>query len=147
EVRLASERQERAEKLAAAERDRQDAERKRAHEAVVIAARQLARRGDWANALPEFDVAVRDGEADARRLRVERLVGYFALNQIADLTQELDALEREELDDLAAQVKLVRGAWLLCDFDRQGEGRAIIREALNERHPLFSPADVAFAEA
>jgi hypothetical protein len=78
---------------------------------------------------------------------VERLVGFFALNRSANLIDELDALGRTELGDLAAQVKLIRAAWLLCDFDRQGEGRALAREALAERQHLFSPADVALAEA
>jgi hypothetical protein len=130
-----------------AERKRADSERLSAHAVRVTAARQLARRCDWVTALPEYHQVIRDGESDALRLRAERLVGFFALNAITDLSAELNDLSRLNLGDLAAQVNLIRGAWLLCDFDKQGEGRALVREALDNRHHLLSPADVAFAEA
>ncbi|MCI0456720.1 MAG: protein kinase [Gemmataceae bacterium] len=130
-----------------AERKRADTERLAAHAARVTAARQLASRGDWIAALPEYDSAIRDGEDDALRLRVERLVGFFALNRTTELTKELDALGRLELGHLATQVKLIRGAWLLCDSARAGEGRQLVREALQDRQHLFSDADKAFAAA
>lgn len=143
-----------AEALAEAERQKQQAERQRlqvelraAHSARVTAARQAGRRGDWPTALGAYDRAIRDGETDAVRLRVERLVGYFALNNIPHLTGELDVLGQLDLGNSAAQVKLIRGAWLLCDSARQREGRALVQEALKQRQDLFSPADVALAEA
>lgn len=161
DMRLANERGEQAERVSRAEKLRataQERERRRAeqlaaaerlvaHTARVSAARQSARRGDWRTALPEYDRAIRAGEGDALRLRVERLVGFFALNLTADLSGELDTLERAALGNLAAQVKLIRGAWLLCDDSRGEQGRERVREALKERQHLFSPADVAFAEA
>jgi tetratricopeptide (TPR) repeat protein/tRNA A-37 threonylcarbamoyl transferase component Bud32 len=130
-----------------AERLRAETERAAAHTARVTAARTLARRGDWTAALPEFDRAIRDQQADAVRLRVERVVGYFAVNDVPSLTGELDALGQEPLGDLAPQVTLLRGAWVLCDITRVAEGRALVEQALKRHELLFSPADVAFAEA
>ena len=132
---------------AEAERRRAVSERHVAHAARVTAARTLARRGDWQAALPQYTHAIDEGESDALRLRVERLVGYFALNQTDDLTAELAALNRSDLGALRAQVKLLEGAWLLCDVSQMAAGRERVQQALAARDQLFSPADVAFAEA
>jgi hypothetical protein len=70
-----------------------------------------------------------------------------SLSRTAELTRELDFLEQYELHSFAAQVKLIRGAWLLCDFTRQEEGKKLVQEALADRQHLLSKADVAFAEA
>jgi serine/threonine protein kinase len=134
-------------RLAELEHQRAETERQTAHATRVSAARQLARRGDWTHAMEGYDRAIADGDADALRLRVERLTGCFALNEPAKLIAELDALSLLELGDLRPQVALTRGAWLVCDSERQSEGRALIREALAHRGVLFSAADVAFAEA
>jgi hypothetical protein len=116
------------------------------HMARIAAARQGAARGDWVRALPEFDSAILDEWSDSPRLRIERLVGYFALNRNEELTAELEALGRSELGDMAAQVKLIRAAWLLCDTARENEGRALAREACHDRQHLFSDADREFAD-
>jgi hypothetical protein len=152
-LQLANARQERAEQLAEAEGLRAIAEadarrqaEERAHAARVAAARQLASRGNWVAGLPAYDRVIAAGEADALRLRVERLVGYFALNETAKLTAELEALGRLDLGDLAARVNLLHGSWLLCDSAEEKPGRALVRKALAERQRL-SPADAAFAEA
>jgi serine/threonine protein kinase len=131
-----------------ADRERRETEalRSLAHTESVTSAVQSSRQGDWVRALPHFNSAIDDGMADALRLRVDRLTGYFALNRTADLVAELDALEQAELGTLVAQVKLIRAAWLLCDWDKQAEGRALARAALANRQQLFSDADVAFAE-
>jgi serine/threonine-protein kinase len=138
ELARANERREQAELLAASERRRE-------HAARVTAARQGARRGDWVKALPEYDRAIAAGGSDAPRLRVERLTGYLALNRPEELTAELDALDREAPAEFAAQVKLTRAAWLLCDLSTQSQGRALAREALRRREQLFSDADREFA--
>jgi hypothetical protein len=146
ELRQANERSEQAERLAEIRQRQLDAERSKEHTARVAAARQQARRGDWINALPEFDHAILDDEPDGLSLRVERLVGYFALNRTAELSAELDALGHAELDDgTAARWKLIRAAWLLCDSARQDEGRSLAREVLKARRHL-SEADQQFAE-
>jgi serine/threonine protein kinase len=147
QARHEKEQREAAGRAILAESQRAETERQAAHATTVFAARQLSRRGDWGHALEEYDRAIADGEADALRLRVERLAGYFALNAYAKLTDELQALGRLELGELGPQVALTRGALLLCDSDGQGQGRALVREALAERQLLFSPADIAFAEA
>jgi Protein kinase domain len=135
-----------AERRAAAEK-LAESEQTAAHEARVAVARERARRGDWIRALRDYDAAIQDHRADALRLRVERLVGFFALNRTTDLIAELDALGSGELGDLAAQVKLIRGAWFLCSDRQQQAGRDLVREALETRQHLFSPADALFAEA
>ena len=117
-----------------------------AHAARVTAARQLAHRGNWPDALPAYDAAVNDRQEDALRLRVERLAGSFALNRGAELTAEFDALNQMQLGDLTAPLRLVHGAWLLCHLDQQDKGRALVQKALADRQHL-SPADVAFAES
>jgi serine/threonine protein kinase len=147
QARHEKERREAAGKVAEAERQKAATERLAAHATRVSAARQLARRGDWAHALEEYDRVIDDGEEDALRLRVERLGGFFALNETARLTEELDTLGRLELGALRSQVILTRGAWVLCDSDQQSEGHALVRQALEDWEQLFSPADVAFAEA
>ena len=79
---------------------------------------------------------------------MERLFGFFAVNDEATLTAELDDLERQgDLGPLAAQVSLVRGAWLCCDSARMEEGRAALRRALAARNDLLSVADALYAEA
>src|SRR5262249_32185553 len=105
------------------------------------------RRGDWGAAVPAYDAAVRDGDADALRLRVERLVGFFALNDTGRLARELDALGRGGLGDLAAPGALLPGARPLCGSAQEARGRALVQRALADRGHLFSAADVAFAEA
>ena len=122
-------------------------EKQAAHAARVAAAREAARRGDWDRALPAYDRAIDDGAADTLRLRVERLVGFFALNQTEALTGELAALDQFPPGELTAQIKLMQGAWLLCDLSRQDRGQVLVREALADRQHLFSSADGAFAEA
>ncbi|HTU21906.1 MAG TPA: protein kinase [Gemmataceae bacterium] len=135
-----------AESLADSRKRQLEAEQSKEHAARVAAARQRARRGDWVNALPEFDRAIFDNEPDMLHLRVERLVGYFALNRTADLIREMDALDRiGGGDEIVTPLKLTRAAWLLCDTGRQKEGRALAREALRDRRHL-SEADRYFAE-
>ncbi len=116
-----------------------------------------AQRGDWRTALKLADELIGDADpATARRLRVERLFGYFATNDEARLVRELNALEADPaLGLLAARVKLVRGALVVCDVERAAAGRELIRAALaerdalpaRERDELFTPADVLYAEA
>src|SRR5207244_10387407 len=78
--------------LAEAARKSAESERLAAHKARVTAARKSADRGDWASALVEYNHAILDGGEDSLRLRIERLVGFFALSRTGDLTVELDAL-------------------------------------------------------
>lgn len=146
ELRQARERSEHAEQLAEQRSRRLEAQRAEEHTARVAAARQGAARGDWVRALPEFDGAILDNESDVRHLRIERLVGYFALNRTAELTAELDALGQSDLGNMTAQATLMRAAWLLCDTAHQDEGRALARQAHQGRQDLFSDADRAFAE-
>jgi hypothetical protein len=135
-----------ADRLTDEQRKHAAAEKAAAHAARVTAAREMARRGDWPSAMTEYDRVIGEGGEDVPRLRVERLVGYFALNRCDELVAELDALDATDLGELGAQVKLMRGAWLLCDTAGQPEGRALVRQALEQRQHLFSEADVAFAE-
>ncbi len=140
---------------------REVAQKKATHEATVWAARAAARRGDWSSALQYYQIAVHDqlpGDVpfpDQLQLRVERLFGFFAVNDEARLKAELEDLRAQPtLGRLAAKVSLVRGAYLLCDSTRRAEGLAAVREALVAREDLLYPggdqsnmADLAFAEA
>jgi tRNA A-37 threonylcarbamoyl transferase component Bud32 len=139
EIDRAEERRDHAEKLA-------EIERQRLHAAQVATARQTARRGNFQAALAAYDRAIADDQSDRLRLRVERLVAYFATNQIKNLTAELDELEKQPLAELGPQVKLMKAAWLVCDVSRQGEGRVLAQQALERRGDLFSDADRHFAE-
>jgi len=123
---------------------------------LTAAARAAARRGDWQNALKLFEQVIKINPAIATQLRVERLFGYFAINDENSLESELKALEAEEnLGHLAAEVKLVHGAFMMCDTSRADEGRKLITESLelrkqipdSERDELFPPADALYAEA
>jgi hypothetical protein len=136
-----------AERLVETEQQKRETDRLAAHAARVTAARTLAGRGNWIAAMPEFDRAIADGEPDALALRVERLVGYFALNQTDRLTAELDELGRADMGQWAAQVRLLQGTWLLCDMGRSAEGRKLVQQALADRDTLLSDADRAYAEA
>ena len=139
EIDQANERSLHAERLA-------ESERKREHAAQVATARQTARRGNFKAALAAYDRAVGDNESDHLRLRVERLVGYFATNEIGKLIAELDDLEKQSLGELTPQVQLMRAAWLVCDVNKPGEGRVLAMKALDRRDDLFSDADRHFAE-
>jgi serine/threonine protein kinase len=142
EANLQTEQRQRAEEVAAVQRQA-------AHDAIVNAARAAARRGDWRTALNYFQQAMDDAGPDWLRLRVERLFGFFAVNDRETLARELDDLAaRTDLDRLGAMFHLVRGAYFLCDSTKQEEGRELVRKALRARDDLnFSPADAAFAEA
>ncbi|MFO0863748.1 MAG: serine/threonine-protein kinase [Gemmataceae bacterium] len=139
EIDQAEERRDHAVQLA-------EIERHRLHEAFVATARETARRGNYQAALAAYDRAIADQRPDQLHLRVERLVGYFATNQIKCLVAELDALEKQPLAKLEPQVQLMRAAWLVCDVGRQGEGRMLAKQALERRDELFSDADRHFAE-
>lgn len=124
-----------------------------AHDATVAEARALVRRGDWPAAMRAYRGAIADARPDERRLRVEYLPGFFATNDPAGLEQELathfldDAGEpRADLGEFTAAVCLAKGAFLLCDSDRQDDGRAWVKRALAHRHDL-SLADAAYADA
>lgn len=136
-----------AENLAKANEQLAKKERHAAHAARVTSARERARRGDWVAALPEYDRVISDDEPDSLRLRVERLVAFFALNDTPKLVAELEALDKIDLGEFKAQANLIRAAWLLCDVSLQNEGRKLAREVLDHRQQLFSKADEAFAEA
>jgi serine/threonine protein kinase len=114
----------------------------------TAAARAAAGQGDWPTALRFFgEVIPKADPATARRLRVERLTGYFAVNDLAGLDRELSSLERGELGTLRAQVSLVRGMYCLCHAGREREGREGLTRALCEAEHLFTPADALYAEA
>jgi serine/threonine protein kinase len=147
ELQLSNKLRVKAEEAAESERARVIVELRRAHEVHVNAARELARRGDWLSALEEFDKAIAEQQTDSLRLRVERLPGFFAINDTKQLESELSDLKKMDLQELAAQVKLLEGAWLLCDSDRQAEGQRLVQESLRDRHLLFSKADEHFGEA
>jgi tetratricopeptide (TPR) repeat protein len=128
-------------------------EKKAAHAVTVSAARAFASRGNWRQAIPEYQRAIDDGQDDAPRLRVERLFGYFESNDQDALDREFhdhllgpDGQPHPELGSLAPQVLLARGARLMCASDQIDEGRELVHRALERKGDLFSPADVAFAE-
>jgi hypothetical protein len=124
---------------------------------LTAAARAAAHRGDWPTALGLYAELIRQADPPtARLLRAERLFGFFATNDEPKLLAELNALEAEpDLGPVAARVKLVRGANLLCDPERAAQGRALIAQALEQRDAipaerrdqLFTPADVLYARA
>ncbi len=146
ELQQAEERREHAEQLAESEKRERAAEHAREQAARIVAAREHARLGNWASAVPAYETAIRAGADDALRLRVERLVGYFALNRTAELAAELDALAAADLGVLAPQVKLLRAAWLQCDASRQQEGQRLARAARQDRDRLFTAADRFLAD-
>lgn len=114
----------------------------------TAAAQASARRGDWPAAMRQFAAVIREADPPtARRLRVERLFGFFAVNDLPSLDRELTALEADDLGPLAAQVRLVRGMHCLCHDGRAAEGRAHLTAALCESNRLLTPADVAYAES
>lgn len=122
----------------------------RAHDAIVVAARTAARRGNWPDARRGYDAAIADAFPDARQLRVERLAVYAGLNDTPTLERELAELEATpDLGPLAAPLKLARGALLLCDVEKGEAGRTAMREAreVGRAAPpdLFTPADDAYA--
>jgi|GEM_PF-5757014 len=136
------------------ERERQ---RQLRAEQLTGAARAAARRGDWPTALKLYDELIAAEPGRAARFRAERLFGFFATNDEAGLRADFAALGAEpKLDpDVAAWVKLVRGAHALCDTGGSEPGRELIRAALAERArvpavpgaPFFTPADVLYGEA
>src|SRR5439155_3117142 len=89
-------------------------QRQAAHEATVHAARAAARRGDWHRALIDYQQAIDNTGPDWLRLRVERLFGFFAVNDRKMLARELEDLaSRTDLGRLGAMFHLVRGAYFL----------------------------------
>ncbi|HWE35186.1 MAG TPA: serine/threonine-protein kinase [Isosphaeraceae bacterium] len=131
-----------------AAREQHESDLQKAHDALVAAARDTARRGDWPRALDSYRRAIADGRPDRLRLRVERLAGFFAVGDRPTLEQELNELKgRTDLDRLAAPVDLARGSLLLCNLDAQDEGRRLVRRALRRRKDLISDADPDYAEA
>lgn len=118
------------------------------HVEQVNSARSAAGRGDWVPAMKLYTEVIQAGRDDQLQLRIERLFGFFAINDRQQLRNELnELLKRDDLGQLRAQVLLVHGADLMCDSDRQEVGRQAIREALSLRMPFQSPADELLAKA
>lgn len=133
------------------------AEFQRKQQELIADAISTARRGNWPVALRRFNEAIKNADSTtALGLRVERLFGYFATNDETALVGELNALEEErQLGPLMARLKLIRGAFLMCDQEKVSEGRELIRHALEERKQLpdekraewFPPTDALYGQA
>ena len=124
--------------------------RLRVHDGTVNSARELARRGDWLAALGRYDQAIEDRLDDVTRLRIERLPGYLAVNRLAKMGGEVDALRYQYVPpDLAAPLDLARGTFLMCDHRTRIVGQDAVRASLKGPKSLLalSPANVAYAES
>lgn len=122
----------------------------RAHEASVAEARAQARRGDWPRSLGSFGRAIAQGYPDATALRVERLPGYLAVNDLATMEREVDGLYAGYIPPhLVAPLELARGTRLMCDRKTRDPGRDAVRKALAKPGDLLamSPANVAYAQS
>lgn len=131
------------------ERDRQEIERGRrtAHERLVLAADEAARRGNWRKALPLYEQALADAQGDELMLCIQRIRGFLATNQRAKASKKLAELaQRQDLGRWKPTVDLLCGDEALCDHSRVTEGKRLVRAALANPSQL-SPVDVELATA
>jgi serine/threonine protein kinase len=115
-----------------------------AHAREVRTAEAHAGRGNWPEAIRAYTRAIEDGLDDRLDLEVDRLRGFFAINEWTILWQELERLQSQPLGRHRATVLLMRGDFLFCNQDRQVEAEKAVREALALGG--LAPEDAAYSE-
>ncbi len=127
-------------------RRQNDELRAKAQAERVADARRLAGRGLWGDALPRYDAAIAEAEPDEHfDLEAERVRCFLPDRDPKRLRDELDRLlTRDGGGRHRPLLLLYRGASLLNEEGKAGEGRDLLRQALAREEDL-APADRAFA--
>jgi hypothetical protein len=109
------------------------------------AARALARRGDWVQALHYYDLALPQAGSERLLLEVERVRILFPLGKRGEIERELDRLRAQDLGPLSATVSLWRADLALATENNVQPTQELLRQALKPN--TLSPADQAYAQA
>lgn len=110
------------------------------------AARALARRGDWAEALEFYDRAMPHAGSELLSLRIERARVLFPLGRRREITEELARFSRRtDLGDHRAVVLLMQADVTLSETGPNEQARDLLERALALN--TLSKADRVYAQA